>query len=40
MTKGGIFPAIIGTFLLSTGAILFALPLGKEVGKNNKNRHQ
>ncbi len=28
MTKGGIFPAIIGTFLLSTGAILFALPLG------------
>jgi len=28
MTEGGIFPAIIGTFLLSTGAILFALPLG------------
>lgn len=28
MTKGGIFPAIIGTFLLAVGAILFALPLG------------
>jgi len=28
MTKGGIFPAIVGTFLLSTGAILFALPSG------------
>lgn len=28
MTKGGIFPALIGTFLLSAGAILFALPLG------------
>ncbi len=28
MTKGGIFPAIVGTFLLSTGAIVFALPLG------------
>jgi len=28
MTKGGIFPAIIGTFYLSVGAILFALPLG------------
>ncbi|GAG60359.1 unnamed protein product, partial [marine sediment metagenome] len=28
MTEGGIFPALIGTFLLSTGAILFALPLG------------
>lgn len=28
MTKGGIFPAIIGTFYLSIGAILFALPLG------------
>ena len=28
MTKGGILPAIMGTFLLSTGAILFALPLG------------
>lgn len=28
MTKGGIFPAIIGTLYLSIGAILFALPLG------------
>jgi len=28
MTKGGIFPAIVGTFLLSIGAIAFALPLG------------
>jgi len=28
MTEGGIFPALIGTLLLSTGAILFALPLG------------
>lgn len=28
MTKGGIFPALIETFLLSAGAILFALPLG------------
>lgn len=28
MTKGGIFPAIIGTFLLALGAIIFALPLG------------
>lgn len=28
MVKGGIFPAILGTFLLSTGAIIFALPLG------------
>lgn len=28
MSEGGIFPAIMGTFLLSTGAILFALPLG------------
>ena len=28
MTKGGIFPAIMGTFLLAVGAILFALPLG------------
>ncbi len=28
MTKGGIFPAIIGTFYLTFGAILFALPLG------------
>ena len=43
MTKGGIFPAIVGTFLLSTGAILFALPLGilaaiylKEYAKGKK----
>ncbi len=28
MTKGGIFPAIIGTLCLSFGGILFALPLG------------
>lgn len=28
MTKGGIFPAIIGTLLLALGAIIFALPLG------------
>lgn len=28
MTKGGIFPAVIGTLYLSIGAILFALPLG------------
>ncbi|MCD6107848.1 MAG: phosphate ABC transporter permease PstA [Caldisericaceae bacterium] len=28
MTKGGIFPAIIGTLCLSVGGILFALPLG------------
>ncbi|MBN1755078.1 phosphate ABC transporter permease PstA [bacterium] len=28
MTKGGIFPAIIGTFCLSIGAIVFSLPLG------------
>ena len=28
MTKGGIFPAIIGTLYLSIGTILFALPLG------------
>jgi phosphate transport system permease protein len=28
MTKGGIFPAIVGTFLLSIGAIIFAFPLG------------
>ncbi|MEO0115520.1 MAG: phosphate ABC transporter permease PstA [candidate division WOR-3 bacterium] len=28
MTKGGIFPAIIGTFYLTLGSILFALPLG------------
>ncbi len=28
MTKGGIFPAIVGTFLLGFGAMLFALPIG------------
>jgi len=28
MTKGGIFPAIMGTFFLAVGAIIFALPLG------------
>jgi phosphate transport system permease protein len=28
MTKGGIFPAIIGTFYLTAGAMLAALPLG------------
>lgn len=28
MTKGGIFPAIVGTLLLTLGAILVALPLG------------
>jgi len=28
MTKGGIFPAIMGTFLLSLGSVIFALPLG------------
>ena len=28
MTAGGIFPAILGTFFLTTGSILFALPLG------------
>ncbi|MDD5712278.1 MAG: ABC transporter permease subunit, partial [Smithellaceae bacterium] len=28
MTKGGIMPAIVGTFLLTVGAIVVALPLG------------
>ncbi|MBE9569002.1 MAG: phosphate ABC transporter permease PstA [Proteobacteria bacterium] len=28
MTKGGILPAIVGTFLLAIGAVGFALPLG------------
>lgn len=28
MVKGGIFPAIVGTFYLTTGAMLIALPLG------------
>lgn len=28
MTKGGIYPALVGTFYLTAGAILIALPLG------------
>lgn len=43
MTAGGIFPVIIGTFYLTLGAILFALPLGSlaaiyltEYAKQNK----
>jgi phosphate transport system permease protein len=28
MTKGGILPAILGTFYLAVGAVVFALPLG------------
>ena len=28
MSEGGIFPAIVGTFWLATGATVFALPLG------------
>ena len=28
MTKGGIFPAILGTFLVSVISVLFAVPLG------------
>lgn len=28
MTKGGVAPVIVGTFYLTTGAILFSLPLG------------
>jgi len=28
MTKGGIFPALIGTLYLTLGSILFALPIG------------
>ena len=28
MTQGGVAPAIIGTFYLTLGAVLFALPLG------------
>jgi phosphate transport system permease protein len=28
MTAGGIMPAILGTFYLSVGAVIFALPLG------------
>ena len=43
MTKGGIFPAIIGTFYLTIGTIIFSLPLGvlaavylTEYAKNKK----
>jgi phosphate transport system permease protein len=28
MTKGGIFPAIVGTLILVTGSLLFAFPVG------------
>jgi len=28
MTKGGVAPAIVGTFYLTMGAVLFALPMG------------
>src|SRR2546423_5435930 len=28
MTRGGIYPALVGTFYLTAGAILIALPLG------------
>lgn len=28
MTKGGVAPAIVGTFYLTVGAVIFALPLG------------
>lgn len=28
MTKGGVAPAIVGTFYLTLGAVLFALPMG------------
>jgi len=28
MTEGGIYPALIGTFLLGVGAMLFAMPIG------------
>lgn len=28
MTEGGIYPAIVGTFLLGIGAMLFSLPIG------------
>lgn len=32
MTKGGIFPAIIGTFYLVIGSMLFAVPIGVMAG--------
>lgn len=35
MTKGGIFPAIVGTFYLVVGSMLFALPLGISAGIYN-----
>lgn len=35
MTKGGIFPAIVGTFYLIVGSMLFALPLGIAAGIYN-----
>jgi len=28
MTEGGVFPALVGTFLLGVGAMLFAMPIG------------
>lgn len=35
MTKGGIFPAVVGTFYLIVGSMLFALPLGVSAGIYN-----
>ena len=32
MTEGGIFPCLVGTFLLAAGAIIVALPLGVACG--------
>src|SRR5688572_17908183 len=32
MTKGGIFPAIVGTLYLIAGSMLFAFPLGVMAG--------
>ncbi len=32
MTKGGVYPALIGTFYLSIGSLLFAFPLGVLAG--------